>query len=51
MDLVIATRNAGKIKEIKALLTHRDFTVHGLDEFSGLGEVEEDGETFADNAL
>ena len=51
MDLVIATRNAGKIREIKALLAHRDFTVHGLDEFSGFGEVEEDGETFAANAL
>ena len=51
MDLLIATRNAGKIREIKALLAHRDFTVHGLDEFSGFGEVEEDGETFAANAL
>ena len=51
MDLVIATRNAGKIKEIKALLTHGDFCVHSLAEFPNLKEVEEDGETFAANAL
>ena len=51
MDLVVATRNAGKIKEIKALLAHRDCCVHSLEEFPGLKEVEEDGETFAANAL
>ena len=51
MDLVIATRNAGKIKEIKALLAHGDFCVHSLEEFPDLKEVEEDGETFAANAL
>ncbi len=51
MDLVIATRNSGKIKEIKALLAQRDFCVHSLAEFPNLKEVEEDGETFAANAL
>jgi XTP/dITP diphosphohydrolase len=50
MELVIATRNQGKLREIRRLLEETEIRVLGLDAFSDLPEVEEDGETFADNA-
>lgn len=49
--LVLATRNAGKIKELEALLSGLGFAVLGLDEFPHIGEIEETGATFAENAL
>ncbi len=50
MDLVIATRNQGKLREIRRLLQDTPIVVLGLESFPGLPEVEEDGATFADNA-
>lgn len=50
MDLVVATRNPGKLREITRLLAETSIRVCGLDAFPDLPEVEEDGETFADNA-
>jgi XTP/dITP diphosphohydrolase len=50
MELVIATRNQGKLREIKRLLEETEIRVLGLDAFPELPEVDEDGETFADNA-
>lgn len=50
MDLVVATRNQGKLKEIRRLLEGADVRVLSLDEFPDLPEVEEDGETFSANA-
>lgn len=50
MELVIATRNQGKLREIRRLLEATEVRVLGLDVFPDLPEVEEDGETFADNA-
>ena len=50
MELVIATRNAGKLKEIRHLLESQDALVLSLDNFPDAPEVEEDGETFAENA-
>lgn len=48
--LVIATRNQGKTAEIRDIL--RDFPVEikNLDDFGPIPEIEEDGETFDDNA-
>lgn len=51
MELLVATRNAGKLREIRRLLTGSGFEVLGLDDFPDLPEVVEDGETFAENAL
>ena len=51
MDLVVATRNAGKLKEIRRLLESRGIRVRGLEEFPGAPDVVEDGETFAENAI
>ena len=50
MELVVATRNAGKLKEIRRLLEAQGVTILGLDKFPEAPEVEEDGDTFALNA-
>ncbi len=50
MELVVATRNAGKLKEIRRLLEAQGVIVLGLDQFPELPDVEEDGDTFAANA-
>ncbi|WP_305045725.1 XTP/dITP diphosphatase [Geoalkalibacter sp.] len=51
MELVIATRNAGKLREIRRLFEEVGIAVLGLESFPELPEVEEDGETFAANAV
>ena len=50
MELIVATRNLGKLKEIRALLSPLQIIVRGVGEFSDLPEVVEDGLTFAENA-
>lgn len=50
MELVVATRNQGKLKELRRLLAASGIAVLGLESFPELPEVEEDGATFADNA-
>lgn len=49
--IVLATRNRGKIKEFKVLLADFDVEIKGLDDFGPIPNVEEDGETFEENAL
>ena len=49
-ELVVATTNRGKLGELRRLLGERGVKVRGLDEFGGLAEAVEDGETFAANA-
>ena len=49
-ELVIATRNAGKLREIRHLLEGVGINVLGMEAFPGLPEVVEDGHTFAANA-
>jgi XTP/dITP diphosphohydrolase len=50
-EIVLATRNQGKITELAELLKGTGLAVLGLDAFPGAPEVEETGETFEDNAL
>jgi len=50
VELVVATRNAGKLKEIRRLLEGHDVEVLGMDCFPDAPEVIEDGATFAANA-
>lgn len=50
MRLIMATNNQGKVKELSALL-NSDFEVLTLREAGFEIEVEEDGETFAENAV
>lgn len=49
--LLLATRNQNKKKEIQAILQQLDINVITLDELPELAEVEEDGETFTQNAV
>jgi XTP/dITP diphosphohydrolase len=51
-EIVLATRNRGKIAELAYLLRAYDsmITVRGLDEFPEIGEIEETGSTFVENA-
>lgn len=50
MELVVATRNKNKLKEIKALLKGLPVEVFSLDSFKGAPEVVEDGLTLEENA-
>ncbi|MGE4286882.1 MAG: RdgB/HAM1 family non-canonical purine NTP pyrophosphatase [Phycisphaerae bacterium] len=50
MDILVATTNAGKVRDFELLLAGFDITWHSLVEFDGLEEVEENGSTFAENA-
>ncbi|MEV4801168.1 RdgB/HAM1 family non-canonical purine NTP pyrophosphatase [Nonomuraea sp. NPDC049421] len=49
MKIVLATRNAGKIAELRRILD--GFDIVGLEEFPSIGEVAETGVTFEENAL
>jgi XTP/dITP diphosphohydrolase len=48
--LVLATRNAGKTREIKELLQDFPVDIMNLEDFGPIPPVEEDGATFDDNA-
>ena len=48
--IVLATRNSGKIREFQQLLKNFPVEIKGLGDFGPIPEVEEDGETFDDNA-
>lgn len=48
--IVLATKNKGKIAELRALLEKSGITVKGLADFPDLGDIPETGTTFADNA-
>jgi XTP/dITP diphosphohydrolase len=49
--IVLATRNAGKIRELNDMLHGTGVTVVGLDAYPEIGEIEETGVTFEENAL
>jgi XTP/dITP diphosphohydrolase len=58
MDIILASRNKKKIKELKKIIEDsmvltedRTVNIHIPDEFSQCGEVEEDGDTFTANAV
>ncbi|MCL5779452.1 MAG: XTP/dITP diphosphatase [Firmicutes bacterium] len=51
MKLVLATNNKGKVKELAEMLNPLGLQVVPIGEYPGFQEVEEDGETFADNAI
>jgi XTP/dITP diphosphohydrolase len=49
-ELLIATRNAGKVREVEPLLEGLPLRLRSLAEFPTVAEVEETGATFAENA-
>ena len=54
MKLVLATKNSGKVIEFRRLLEElgaNDLEVFGLDIFPEIGDIEETGTTFEENAL
>jgi non-canonical purine NTP pyrophosphatase, rdgB/HAM1 family len=50
MKIVLATQNQGKIREFQELLADEDIEVLSLQDIPDWEDVEENGETFADNA-
>lgn len=50
LTLVMATRNPGKIRELKELLADTGVTLLSLADFPHLPEIPEEGATFAENA-
>ncbi|MEJ2270202.1 MAG: non-canonical purine NTP pyrophosphatase [Desulfobulbaceae bacterium] len=48
--IVLATRNAGKVKEFQQLLEDFPVQIKNLNDFGPIPEVEEDGTTFDENA-
>ena len=48
--IVLATKNAGKAKELQELLKDFPVEIKNLNDFGPIPEVEEDGATFDDNA-
>ena len=50
VDIVVATKNRGKLREISRLLEETDYRVLGLDLFPDAPDVVEDGDTFTANA-
>ena len=51
LTLVMATRNAGKVREMAELLRDLDVRLLSLNDFPELPEIPEEGATFAENAL
>ncbi|SLM27649.1 Non-canonical purine NTP pyrophosphatase [Desulfamplus magnetovallimortis] len=48
--LVLATRNKGKTREMRDMLKGFPVEIKNLDDFGPIPEIEEDGDTFDDNA-
>ena len=50
-ELLVATNNAGKVRELSQLLSDAPLRLRLLSEFEGVAEAEETGTTFAENAV
>jgi XTP/dITP diphosphohydrolase len=51
MKVIVATRNPGKVREIRRVLRDLGIRVRSLRDFQGVPSVEEDGKSFTENAL
>ncbi|MEW5895335.1 MAG: XTP/dITP diphosphatase [Candidatus Omnitrophota bacterium] len=49
--LIVATKNKGKLEEIRSLLKDLPFKIKSLSDYKNLPEIIEDGKTFRANAL
>ena len=49
-EILLATHNAGKVREIRRVAERRDWRWHGLDDFPDVPEAVEDADTFLENA-
>lgn len=50
LNVLLATRNAGKLRELRQLVTGTPLVWHGLGEYPQVPDAEETGTTFAQNA-
>ncbi|MDA7027126.1 XTP/dITP diphosphatase [Bacillus sp. CLL-7-23] len=50
-EVIIATKNEGKVKEFKAILTPRGYDVKSLSDINYTEDIEETGQTFEENAI
>jgi len=51
MEIVFATRNKKKVEEIKRVIGDMPIAILTIDDFPGCPEVEEEGDTFQENAV
>jgi len=51
VDIVLATRNEGKVREFLRLLAGLDLNLLSMNNFPDIGDIEENGGTFEENAL
>ena len=51
IDILVATRNAGKVREIRKALRGLGLRIDSLQDFRNVPGVEEDGKSFSENAL
>jgi len=49
--VIVATRNPGKVREIRQILKGLGLRIYALDDFGDIPEAKEDGRTFSENAL
>ncbi len=49
-DILLATHNAGKVREIRRLGAQQGWRWHGLDDFPDVPEAVEEADSFAENA-
>jgi len=50
-NLLLGTRNAGKVKEITSILGDSGWTFSSLQEFENVASAKENGNTYAENAI
>lgn len=51
LEIIIATKNLGKVKEIKDILDNSNIKILPKKDFPQLPKIDEDGKTFQENAL
>jgi len=51
MNIIVATRNPGKVREIRRVMKDLDVKIHSLRDFPDAPAIEEDGKSFSENAL
>ena len=51
LEVIVATRNRGKLREFRDALKGMNLRIYGLSDLPDAPEVEEDGDSFAENAL
>lgn len=49
--VIVATKNKGKLKEIKGILREFDFEILSMEEAGASEDIEETGQTFEENAI